>query len=209
MPEEQTGAPSGESSGTPPVPDPSLGGTPPSATFTQEQLTAIAAREKAQGERGARKALLDKFGFSSQEDMDRFVTAARDTEKAAMTDAERLKAEAQAELAQARTDREAMAVERHSNAVERELIKAGAPLDKTSRLARLVDVDLGSDLAAVTTAVEAVKAEFPQMFGSPTAPGAPSPGSEPTSGGPPPTRSNGMTALERGREAAKQRTSRT
>lgn len=200
MPDESTDTPPGAT-------DPPSGGTPPPTinTLTQEQFDLIISREKSQAERLARKTQLEKLGFTSQEDLDRFVKTARDAELASMTEVERLKAEATTTLAAAQAEREAIAAERHTTTVERELLRAGAPIDKTGRLVRLVEVDPGADLAAVTAAVEAVKVEFPAMFGPPQAPGSPSPSSEPATGGPPPTRTTSTTAFERGREAARAR----
>lgn len=200
MPDEPTSAPPGTT-------DPPSGGAPPPTinTLTQEQFDLIIAREKSQAERLARKTQLEKLGFTSQEDLDKFVKTARDTELASMTEAERIKAEATTALAAATAEREAMTRERHTTTVERELLRAGAPIDKTGRLVLLVEVEPGADQATVAAAVEAVKVEFPQMFGAAQPPGSPKPSSEPATGGPPPSRTNSTTAFERGREAARAR----
>lgn len=181
-------------------------------TFTQDQVQAIATREADKAKRAATKAMLEELGFTSKEEAAKFVNGAKEAEKAQMTEAERIKAEAEAEKAAAAAERATFANERHTATLERALVMAGVPLDpdkpeKLARVARLVDVEVGADAAAIKAAVEAVKVEFPQMFGAPGS--APSPSSEPATGGAPPTRTNGMTALERGAAAAKQRLGRT
>lgn len=182
-------------------------GTSSTTTFTQDQLEAIAARKADQARRGATKALLEELGFTSKEEAAKFVNGAKEAERAQMTEAERVRTEAEAVKAAAEADRLAIASERHTAAVERALVQAGAPIDKLARIARLVDVEQGADPEAIATSIDLVKAEFPQMFGQPGH--APSPSSEPASGGPAPTRTTGMTALERGAAAAKQRLGRT
>ena len=175
--------------------DPPSGGT--TATFTQDQVNAIATREADKAKRAAAKALLEELGFSSKDDLAKFVGGVKEAERAQMTEAERMRSEAEAIRAQADADRQAIATERHTTAVERALIQAGVPVDKTGRLTRLVDVETGADADSISDAVAAFKAEFPAMFGQPA--GSPSPSSAPAAGGPSPVRTNQqLSPWERG-----------
>ena len=98
--------------------DPAAGDIPkpaPPKTFTQEQVAALAAKEKSQGERsGARKALEEfatELGFSNIDDAKTFVAEGRKAKEAAMTEQERRE--------QALADRERQLAEREAAAVAR------------------------------------------------------------------------------------------
>lgn len=192
--------------------DPGTSNPPPegasnSTNPTRDQIEQMVAARVAQAQRGATTSLVKELGFANKAELERFLQQAKDTERAQMTEAERLAAEAKEQLEAAKTEREAYAERIHNLAVREALVEAGVAPAKAARAARLVEVERGADAAAISEAVEAAKGEFPELFGGTPTPRPPS--SEPASGGPAPTRTNGMTALERGAAAAKQRLGRT
>lgn len=197
MPDEQDPAET-----TPPATPP----PPPSAgtthTFTQEQLDALLGQKAAQAQRSSTNKLLEEFGFANKAEADKFIKDMREQQRAQMTEAERATAEAKDAKAAADKALADIATERHTTAVERALIVAGAPVDKAARMVSMVTVDQGSDAAAITAAVEACKGDFPALFGS-TSPRPP--GSEPAGGGPPGSRTTQPNSWDKGRERAEAR----
>jgi hypothetical protein len=194
----------------PPVADPPKPGPPPSAPkmFTQEEVTALAASEKAQGRRAAAKEFAEKHGFSSVEDAEAFIEAARQAQQAQLTEEQRRKQELDDREAKLAT-LEAQAVARERTANRRAVLvglgSTGADLEDATALLR---VDDDADDATVTAAAEALKARRPELFGV-TAPAAvpgtpPAPGGAPA-GGPPPRSTPAGKPGDRGRAMAASR----
>lgn len=168
--------------------------------MSQEQLDTLLANRVQQAQRSASTALLTELGFANKADAQTWVNQQREAAKAQMTEAERVRAEAE-EKAQQATALQAQASESIRNlAVERALITTGADLAKAGQMVAMVKVEPDADAAAITAAVEAFKTEWPALFGTP---GKPPPSSEPANGGPPGSRSQGSTPAERGAERAK------
>jgi hypothetical protein len=163
----------------------------------------VASTEHAKGSREGRKALLQELGFEKFEDIQTLVATHKDAQLAAMTEAERMKAEAAEAVKAAKADRAAIAAERHSFSVERALMAAGAQ-GELARISKLVDVEVGADPEAIQAAVDALKADptLKVLFGAATATPAPS---EPSGGGPSSRPSPRPDALSRGDEKAKAR----
>jgi membrane protein involved in colicin uptake len=110
--------------------------------------------------------------------------AQEDARKAAMTEAERLAAEAAEEKTKATTATQAAAQTQHDAAVTIALVRAGVHPDKLEWAARLVGAPVGADAAAITAAIEAAKAAVPEVFaGTSSGPTPPPPGGQP----PPPS----------------------
>lgn len=185
--------------------DPPSGGTtqPTTLTLTQEQLDQQIGARVAQAQRAAAKALFDEYGFSSKAEADKFIKGAKEASKAQMTEAERLIAEANEAKAAADKAIADIAAERHAIAVKAALLDAGVPTNKVERLSKLVEVERGADATDIASAVEAVKEEFPEMFGAKS--NARPPSSEPANGGPAPKRTTGSTRLDAGAAAARER----
>jgi len=181
--------------------DPPAPGNP--TTLTQDQLDQLVQARVAQAQRGATNALLKELGFANKAELDRFVKQTKEAERAQMTEAERLAAEAKEQLEAAKAEREAYTARSHALAVREALIEAGMPPAKAAKAVRLVDAEPGAEADAIAAAVEAVKGEMPELFGSDQPPTKPKPtSSEPTAGGPPPQRNQGQTAWERGKARA-------
>ena len=157
----------------PPAPAP-----PTDRTFTQAELTAIATREKAEGEKAAIAKVAETLGMSV-EDAAKAIKAQRDRDTAAMTEVERREAAA-TEREQAAVAREQAATAReHQASVRLALREAGIalPTDKAdeamARAVGMVTAQPGADDAAIRAEVEQLKTTWPGMFGATTTTGRP------------------------------------
>ena len=177
---------------TPPAP-------PAPPTFTQDDLTRLAAREKAQGERAGEKTGMRKIAELLGLDPETFDVAAvrkildgqRNAEEAKLSDADKAKAAAQTDREAAAADRAAALNERLAGRKERVLRAAGVPEGKgLSVAAAALDIAFDDDDATVNAAVTALQGDIPGLFapGAPRVPGAP--GGAPT-GTPPRQQPNG------------------
>lgn len=165
------------------------------ATFTQEQLTAVAAREKSEGRTAALREVSDKLGGLSLDDAAALIEAARKADEANQTQAQRDAAAAATAKAEADKDRAAAAADRHAARVERLL--AGAVDVEVA--ARALTVEVGADDATIKAAIDALKAKVPGLFGAATA----APHTDPTR--PPATPPAAKTAQERADAVAESR----
>ena len=177
---------------TPPAP-------PAPPTFTQDDLTRLAAREKAQGERAGEKTGMRKIAELLGLDPETFDVAAvrkildgqRNAEEAKLSDADKAKAAAQTDREAAAADRAAALNERLAGRKERVLRAAGVPEGKGLAVAAAaLDIAFDDDDATVNAAVTALQSDIPGLFapGAPRVPGAP--GGAPT-GTPPRQQPNG------------------
>lgn len=177
--------------------------------LSQEQVSAIAAREKAEGKRAGTKELLEKLGVASAAEAERLLNDAREREKANMTETERAKAEAEAELAAARAEREAVRVQHYLTEVRSALVSAGiTEPQKQADLARLIEVP--ADLTepaevqgAIAEGVRTLQERYPALFGAQPQQAAGGVSHATTGGGKPPASQGGSSALERGAERAR------
>lgn len=181
-------------------------------TFTQDDLTRVAAREKSEGERAGRKALLESLGLPADtkpEDLKARLDAQKQAEEAQKTAAERAKDEADAREVAAKQREDAAAAERHAAAVERHLVRAGVGAGETDdekvakaieRAAKLVEVEQGADATAIAVAVADLKKDMPALFTATATASGDQPGSDPN----PKPRPNptGKSAVSKGREEA-------
>lgn len=209
------GDPAGAPAGDPNPADPPKPGPPGVRTFTQDELTALAAKEKAQGERAGARAALEKvaadLGFTNLEDAKAFIEEGRKAKEAQLSEQEKR----ERELA----DREAKADAREKAAAERERVanrrailvglgSTGVDLEDAAALLRVAD---DADDATITEAAEALKARRGELFGAaapaadPNAPQLPpAPGGAPA-GGPPARQAPTGKPGDRGREMARLR----
>lgn len=195
--------------GDPPPADPPKPGPPAAArTFTQAEVEALAAKEKAQGKRSAAKEFAEKHGFGSIEDAEAFIAAARKSQEDALSEQEkREKALADREAAAEAREKAAAARERNANR-RATLAGLGATGDDLEDAAALLRVPDDADDTAVTDAAAKLKERRPELFGATPAPAAPplppAPGGAPA-GGPPSRQSATGKPGDRGREMAKLR----
>ncbi|MEU5322997.1 hypothetical protein AB0G67_40535 [Streptomyces sp. NPDC021056] len=193
----------------PPVTDPPKPGPPP-RTFTQAEVEALAAREKAQGKRSAAKEFAEKNGFNSVEDAEAFIEAARKAQEDALTEQQkREKALADREAAADAREKAAIARERDANR-RATLVGLGATGDDLEDAAALLRVPDDADDAAIAEAAAKLKERRPELFGAtppvdPAAPALPpAPGGAPA-GGPPSRQTATGKPGDRGREMARLR----
>lgn len=201
-------APEGGAAVEPPKPGP-----PATKTFTQDEVVALAAKEKSQGERaGARKALEDlaaKHGLNSATDIDEFIGLARQAQQDALSEEEKRRAELE-RREQDLVAREAAAVARERAANRRSaLVGLGATGDDLEDAAALLRVEDDADDTAIAEAAEKLKARRPELFGAAkqqTDPNAapPAPTGLPASGMPRPGATNAKPG-DRGLEMLRRR----
>jgi len=197
----------GDGPNDPPPTDPPAGdpADPPAgsdeAKFTQADLDKHIATARSQAKRAAAKELEDQLGISASEA--RAVIAAKNkADQDAMSEADRIKAEAKAAKDEADADRKAARAERFNARLERKLTAAGIPEAALTRAVRLVDLDHEADDEAITAEIETLKGEVPGLFEQPAtgtpAPRAPSGvtnGARPPAGG-----QTAKTSLDKGAE---------
>ena len=203
--------------GDPPAADPAPAAEPPKPAppagkvFTQDEVAALAAKEKSQGERaGARKAL-EEFaaanGFKNADDAKQFIEAARKAQQDALSEEEKRRQELE-RREQELIAREAAAVARERAASRRAvLVGLGATGDDLEDAAALLRVDDDADDTAVQEAAAKLKERRPELFGvrpQASAPSSlpPAPGGAPA-GGPPSRPASTARPGDRGREMAR------
>lgn len=197
---------------TPPAPtaDPPRPTPPAQRTFTQAEVEALAAKEKAQGKRSAAKEFAEKHGFNSIEDAEQFIETARKAQEDALSEHEkREKAVADREAAAAAREQAASARERDANR-RAALVGLGAIGDDLEDAAALLRVPDDADDAAIADAASKLKQRRPELFGVTPDPDPnanqlpPAPGGAPA-GGPPSRQAATGKPGDRGREMARLR----
>lgn len=196
-----------------PAGDPPKPGPPAQRSFTQAEVEALAAREKAQGKRAAAREFAEKHGFNSIEDAEQFIAAARQAQEASLSEQQKR----EKDLA----DREARAEAREKAAAAREraanrravLVGLGATGDDLDDAAALLRVDDDADDQAVAAAAAKLKERRPELFGIKAADPAPhqlppAPGGAPA-GGPPARQAPAGKPGDRGRAIAAARGHKT
>ncbi|MFE9812420.1 hypothetical protein [Streptomyces sp. NPDC005548] len=196
----------------PPAADPPKPGPPAGKVFNQDEVAALAAKEKAQGERaGARKALeefAEANGFTSIDDAKAFIEAGRQAKEAALSEEEKRKA-ALDKREQDLAAREASTIARERVANRRAVLAGlgatGDDLDDAVALLRSAD---DADEQQLRDDAASLKTRRPELFGAPaTTPATalpPAPGGAPA-GGTPTRQAPAGRPGDRGREMARLR----
>lgn len=208
----------GDGEGPPPPPAgtaPPAPGSPGSPGVPGQQaqpdlagLQRLVDESKTSGASEATRAALDALGFADLDAAKAFVESARSAEAATLTEVERRERAAEEREQRAQQAESAAAQTVHDATVERALLTAGVALPEDAAEAsallasmrRLVDAPVGADAEAVAAAVAKVKGTFPEKFG--LAPPGGAPHSVPN--GRPPTQQATKSALDAGRERARQ-----
>jgi hypothetical protein len=165
--------------------DPSNTSVTQEKTFTQDQVSALLAREKQQGGRAAVKEVLEQLGFAKTEELISFVQTQRQAEAAALSEVQRREREAEQKALEAER-RLAEAASRERAAVRRAaLVGLGATGDDLVDAEALLKAVLPDDAdeQAVQEAAEALKQRRPSLFGAAPVP-PPAPGGSPAGGAP-------------------------
>lgn len=189
------------SEGTPPAPP----ATPPAPagekTLPQAEVDRIVQGRVAEATRKAEKAIADKLGVDPEEAA-KLLKAQREAADKDKGEAEKAR-EALAKAEQRAADAEAKAAAaEHSTKVREALRTAEVAADRVSRASQslLADVEVGATDDEIKTAVEALKKEIPEWFGS-TKP-ATAPGSD--TGGAPAKGGKNEDAMQKGFERGKE-----
>jgi hypothetical protein len=205
--------------GTPPVPPvppvpvptpPAPVVVPPAAKiFTQDEVTALAAREKAQGQRAGERSALDALakdaGLTDGDALKKYLLDVKAAEDAKLTDLERREKALVDDRAALLTQQQATAVAQREARHTRVLASLGASGDDLDDALLLLQRSVADDAddAALLAAAEALKTRRPIYFGGTAAVPAvpPAPGGAPAPGMPRP----GATTPDAARERAHKR----
>ncbi|MFH8483597.1 hypothetical protein [Streptomyces sp. NPDC018055] len=139
-------------------------------TFTQDELTALAAKEKAQGERAGARAALEKvaadLGFSNLDDAKAFIEEGRKAKEAQLS--EQQKKERELAEREARAEAREKAAEARERTANRRALLAGlgATGDDLDDAAALLRVSDDADDEDVQAAADALKQRRPELFGA-------------------------------------------
>lgn len=135
--------------------------------FTQQQVSDMAAAEKAKATRATekriRKELADEYGMTPAEVQKLAVKKAAD-EEAKLGEVEKAKRETEEAKLEASKLRAEVLRERLDIRAERALLAAGVDANASARLIRLLDLDDDADDDSIADAVEQLKADMPQLF---------------------------------------------
>lgn len=177
------------------------GGDDEPRVFTQEEVNSIAAKEKARAQRATTNEYQEKwaehFGEADFDTVAERLRAVEEAEAAKKTEAEKERDDAVARAEKAEALTQQAAVELHNTRVQTAILAANGDSATADRVARLVDVETGATVDEIKAAVEAVKTDFPALFGQ-----TPAPNTDPGNpGGTPPVTDKWAA----GRERAKQR----
>lgn len=153
--------------------------TPETRILTEEEINRMVTRAADRGSRKAAKALAQDLGFDSPSEAKAWFSeqqaaadATKSEETKALEEARAAAAEAEVIVANARNDRLALRI-------DREVLRAGVTDEKrASRIATLIRTDLDPDLEEddwtdnISTLLEEMKDETPEMFGKPASHGS-------------------------------------
>jgi hypothetical protein len=142
--------------------DAGQGADPEVAKYTDKQLNDLIAKNVGKASEKTRAELLAELGADSLDTLKAKLAKQAELEKASMTEAEKIRAELEAEK------KKTQDVEARASAAElkAEIIGKGVPADKAERVAKLA---AGYDGATVAEKVEAVLKEFPEFVKQPGA----------------------------------------
>lgn len=135
-------------------------------TFTQRQVNAVATREKREGKKAGRREVLEELGFKSLEEAREAIQKQQDGKAKDDDELSKERKKLEKEKADAAQARQEAAKDRHDARVERRLLAAGVPLKKLEKVARLVDVEVGVEADEIDEAIDSIKEDFPELFGS-------------------------------------------
>lgn len=135
-------------------------------TFTQRQVNAVATREKREGKKAGRRELLEELGFESVDELRESIQKQKEGKAKDDDELSKERKKLEKEKSDAEKLRSEAAKDRHDARVERRLLSAGVPLKKLEKVARLVDVEIGVEADEIDDAIDSIKEDFPELFGS-------------------------------------------
>jgi len=140
-------------------------------TLTAAELEAMTARSADRASRTATKALAKELGFEKLSDMKKWATEAKEAEAASKSESEQASAQLVEDQATLSASKRAVAQDQLNVKIERAIVRSGVTDDKKlDRLLTLVVADIGDDIDeedwadAITSAVEGLKTDVPELF---------------------------------------------
>lgn len=137
-----------------------------SKTITQEEANRIAGAARAEGRDAAEKQLAKDLGVPLDE-AKAILKAHTEKVEGEKSEAQKAREAADKERQEAADEKAAAALVVHNANVKDALRDAGVlGKDKLAKVAKLVDVEVGADEAAIEAAVKVTAKEFPELFGA-------------------------------------------
>ena len=146
------------------VDDPKGRKKPKEVVLSQRRLNNMMTREKDEGRRAGRRAVLQELEVEDFDELKEIVDAHRKREDASADAATKAQREADKAKRDADAAREEAKKERHDIKVERALLAADVPAKNAAKVARLVDVEVGAEEDEIADAVDDLKEQFPHLF---------------------------------------------
>lgn len=181
-------------------PAPAAGQPPAQPDLSGLQAALDAATGTARTE--ALQPLMAAIGVDTPEALQAWVTDRQAEVDAGKDEATRAREAAERDAAEARAQAAQSAADARDARIDAALAAAQAPADNWTDLRRIIDVPADGDQAAISAAVDAVKAKYPALFAATGTPGTPPPAphTPPARPGQPTPPASGVDA---GRERAK------
>jgi len=132
--------------------------------MSQRKYTSVMTREKDEGRRAGRRALLQELEVESTEDLKELVDAARQARDKDSSDSDKAKREADRARREADEARSEAKQARFETKVERMLIAADVPVKKVGKVHRMLDVTVDANDDELADAIDDLKEEYPELF---------------------------------------------
>ncbi len=136
-------------------------------TFTQDDLNRIATKESDRGKRAAIKELSEELGMSI-DDVKALVKQQAERDEAAKSDLDKAREEAATLKRLGEENAKAAKREGLASKIQLELVRAGVPIDGTSHIVKLIDVDVDATPEDIQAKIEQVKTDLPALFATST-----------------------------------------
>jgi hypothetical protein len=140
-------------------------------TFTQAEMNRIASQEKKDGRNATLREVAEKLGIEDLDEAASVLADYRESQDREKSEAQKARETADKEAAEAKQLKAEAAREKHETKVERYLLRAGVPEGEgdeegkaLSRVARMLDVEVGADSDEIRDAVEELQKDFPALF---------------------------------------------
>lgn len=137
---------------------------PEEVVMTQRRFTSVMSREKSEGKRAGRRALLQELDVEDVDELKALVEKGRGKDSSDEKDQRRNATEtdkAKRERDEARAEAEKLRLDTKK---ERALLEADVPAKQVARVARMLDIEPDADDSEIEAAVEDLKEQFPHLF---------------------------------------------
>jgi hypothetical protein len=131
--------------------------------FTQEQLTATAAREAAEAKRQALREVAERLGCTIEE-AEQMLKDARDADASRLSELDKKERDLLAREAKAKADSEAAAKVLRDGQIRDALLDANVKRERLAHATRSIEIPDDADEKAIKEAVKAYAGEVPEWF---------------------------------------------